>query len=100
MEVFGNNRKALLFGSQKINLHASDDPVKPHAPLPTPGSADLCFVTTTPIKDLLSQLNLSEVEIIEGPVKRTGALEPIIPLYFRDPDINLIEVTNYPDTGN
>jgi catechol 2,3-dioxygenase-like lactoylglutathione lyase family enzyme len=96
MELFGSNRKALRFGNQKINLHSSDNPISPHAGSPTPGSADLCFITTTPISEFISHLNQLEVKIIDGPVTRTGALGPIISVYIRDPDMNLIEVSNYP----
>jgi catechol 2,3-dioxygenase-like lactoylglutathione lyase family enzyme len=97
MELFGSNRKALRFGNQKINLHSADNPIEPHAGLPTSGSADLCFITATPISEFISHLNLLGVEIIDGPVTRTGALGPIISVYLRDPDMNLIELSNYPD---
>ena len=97
MEVvtFGNDRKALVFGSQKINLHEAGKEVDPKAHRPTPGSGDLCFITPLPVAELLSRLKQHGVEIIQGPVKRTGALGPIVSIYFRDPDLNLIEVSNY-----
>ena len=97
MEViaFGENRRALSFGSQKINLHESGKEFEPKAQTPTPGSADLCFLTNTPLEDVIEHLHRHEVEIIEGPVKRTGAVGQILSVYFRDPDKNLIEVSNY-----
>jgi len=97
MEVvtFENGRKALSFGSQKINLHEAGKEFEPKAYRPTPGSADLCFTTTTPIDQVVKQLELSKVRILEGPVKRTGALGQMMSVYFRDPDLNLIEVSNY-----
>jgi len=97
MEVvtFENGRKALSFGSQKINLHEAGKEFEPKASRPTPGSADLCFTTTTPIDQVIRRLELSKVRILEGPVKRTGALGQVISVYFRDPDLNLIEVSNY-----
>ncbi len=97
MEVvtFENGRKALSFGSQKINLHEAGKEFEPKAYRPTPGSADLCFTTTTPIEQVVKQLELSKVRILEGPIKRTGALGQMMSVYFRDPDLNLIEVSNY-----
>ena len=97
MEVvtFENGRKTLSFGSQKINLHEAGKEFEPKAYRPTPGSADLCFTTTTPIEQVVKQLELSKVRILEGPIKRTGALGQIMSVYFRDPDLNLIEVSNY-----
>lgn len=97
MEVttFGAGRKALLFGSQKINLHEHGSEFEPKAKTPTPGSADLCFVTAVPIAQVLEHLRTNNIEILEGPVQRTGAVGPITSTYFRDPDGNLIEVSNY-----
>ncbi len=97
MEIvsFGPGRKALAFGSQKINLHLAGAEIEPHANKPTPGSADLCFISSTPLKDLVEHLRRSGVSVLEGPVKRTGALGPIESIYFRDPDLNLIELSNY-----
>ena len=99
MEVvtFAGNRKALAFGLQKINLHEAGHELEPKAHRPTPGSADLCFITQTPVSQIMEHLNRQEIEIIEGPVKRTGALGPIESVYLRDPDGNLIEISNYPD---
>jgi catechol 2,3-dioxygenase-like lactoylglutathione lyase family enzyme len=97
MEVvtFGSNRQALAFGTQKINLHEAGKEWEPKAHRPTPGSADLCFITHTPLADVVEHLRQCGIEIIEGPVKRMGAVGPIMSVYFRDPDLNLIEVSNY-----
>ena len=97
MEVltFGEGRTALAFGTQKINLHESGNEFEPKAHHPTPGSADLCFITSNPFVDVIEHLQRCEVEIIEGPVKRSGAVGQIVSVYFRDPDMNLIEVSNY-----
>ncbi len=99
MEVvtFGESRRALAFGSQKINLHEAGREVDPKAHRPTPGSADLCFITQEPLSKMLEQFRRLEIEIIEGPVKRTGAQGPIESVYLRDPDGNLIEISNYPN---
>lgn len=93
--TFGDNRKALAFGNQKINLHQKDHEFEPKAERPTPGSADLCFITQTDIHDVLEELKQKHIEIIEGIVDRTGAVGKIKSIYFRDPDQNLIEVSNY-----
>ena len=99
LTVFGNNRKALSFGSQKINLHQFTKEFEPKAEIPTPGSADLCFLTSTPVNEVISELQRMNVEILEGPVQRTGATGPILSVYFRDPDRNLIEVSNMIDNN-
>jgi catechol 2,3-dioxygenase-like lactoylglutathione lyase family enzyme len=93
-EVFGNGRVALKCGDQKINLHESGKEFEPKAHNPTPGSADLCFITQTPLNEAMDHVKQCGVEIIEGPVERTGANGPIRSFYFRDPDDNLIEVAN------
>ncbi len=85
----------VTFGAQKINLHERGKEFEPKADRPTPGSADLCFITKTPLADVIEHLGRYRVEIIEGPVKRTGAVGQILSVYFRDPDMNLIEVSNY-----
>jgi catechol 2,3-dioxygenase-like lactoylglutathione lyase family enzyme len=95
--VFGGGRKALSFGAQKINLHQKGKEYKPKALKPTPGSGDLCFITSVPISEVIAHLNSCGIEIIEGPARTTGATGPIISVYFRDPDLNLIEVSNYED---
>ena len=97
MEVvtFAGGRKALVFGEQKINLHEHGKEFDPKALHPTPGSADLCFITTVPLSDVARHIQSCGVEIIEGPVQRTGAVGKIMSIYLRDPDRNLIEVSNY-----
>lgn len=97
-EVFhpadGSTRHALRFGAQKINLHAAKAPFDPKAARPCPGSADLCFLSETPLADWQAHLQNRGVIIEEGPVKRTGATGPILSIYLRDPDDNLIEISN------
>ncbi len=93
--TFAQGRKALAFGDQKINLHEHGREIEPKAQRPTPGSADLCFVTETPMADVIDHLNVCGVAILEGPVPRTGATGTITSVYFRDPDANLVEVSNY-----
>ena len=90
-----DNRMALKFGNQKINLHQKGKEFEPKAKYPTTGSSDLCFITETKIEDVLSELKQKNIEVIEGIVERTGALGKIKSVYFRDPDFNLIEVSNY-----
>ncbi|VTQ05050.1 acyl-CoA dehydrogenase family protein [Pseudomonas aeruginosa] len=92
--TFGAGRKALAFGAQKINLHQAGGEFEPKAERPTPGSADLCFIVATPLEAVAEQLRQQAVEILEGPVQRTGAGGPILSLYLRDPDLNLIELSN------
>ena len=94
VETFGEGRKALTFGNQKINLHRAGHEFEPKAERPTPGSADLCFISTTPLDDVIAHLQAEGVAIEEGPVPRTGATGPILSVYFRDPDQNLIEISN------
>ncbi len=91
---FGEDRVALKFGNQKINLHEQGKEFEPKANLPTPGSADLCFITEMDIETALSFLQQQDIIIIEGPVNRTGATGALVSIYFRDPDNNLIEVSN------
>ena len=93
-QIFSGNRRALTFGAQKINLHQYGNELEPKTQHPTPGSADLCFITDVPIDDVVKHLKDCRVEIIEGPVEKTGAQGPILSVYFRDPDGNLIEVSN------
>ena len=93
-EVFGDDRVALKYGSQKINLHEFGKEFEPKAHKPMPGSVDLCFITQTPIDVAMAHVKRCGVEIIEGPAERTGANGPIRSFYFRDPDNNLIEVAN------
>jgi catechol 2,3-dioxygenase-like lactoylglutathione lyase family enzyme len=96
MEVvtFAGGRKALAFGAQKLNLHLAGKEFEPKADRPTPGSGDFCLITEVPIPEVIAHLASCGVEIIEGPVARTGATGPIRSVYFRDPDRNLVEVSN------
>lgn len=94
-ETFGDGRVALTFGRQKINLHQKGNEFEPRAEVPTPGSADLCFITTTGLEAAMEHVRDKGVEILMGPVRRTGANGAILSFYFRDPDLNLIEVSNY-----
>lgn len=93
--TFGEGRKALAFGAQKINLHAHGREYEPKALRPTPGSADLCLLTSLPIAAVVEHLRREAVAIEEGPVMRTGARGPIESVYLRDPDGNLIEISRY-----
>ena len=92
---FGAGRVALAFGQQKINLHELGSEFEPHAGRVQAGSGDLCFVIEEAVQEALEGLLREGVEVIEGPVPRTGASGKIVSLYFRDPDGNLIEVCNY-----
>ncbi|MBB3455437.1 catechol 2,3-dioxygenase-like lactoylglutathione lyase family enzyme [Rhizobium sp. BK313] len=100
VETFGEGRKALTFGNQKINLHQAGHEFEPKAQCPTPGSADLCFISATPLDDVLAHLTTMGVVIEQGPIRRTGATGPILSIYFRDLDGNLIEVSNYLAPGD
>jgi catechol 2,3-dioxygenase-like lactoylglutathione lyase family enzyme len=93
--TFGNDRKALQFGQQKINLHEAGKEFEPKAMKPTPGSGDICFITSVPLKEVIEHIRSCGVEIVEGPVRRTGAICLIESVYVRDPDGNLVEVGNY-----
>ena len=95
--TFGAGRKALSFGRQKINLHQAGKEFEPKAVKPIPGSADLCFIASTPLAGVIEHLKGEGIDIVEGPVPRTGASGPMQSVYFRDPDGNLIEVSNYAD---
>jgi len=93
--VYGDNRRALRFGQQKINLHRFGNEREPHAFRALPGSADLCFVTGRSMDVVAAHLADQGVEIHEGPVRRLGAVGPITSIYIRDPDQNLIEIARY-----
>jgi catechol 2,3-dioxygenase-like lactoylglutathione lyase family enzyme len=97
MEVvtFAGGRKGLAFGQQKINLHVAGHEFEPKADRPAPGSADFCLITHVPLEEVMAHLAACGVTIIEGPVPKTGATGPIRSVYFRDPDRNLVEVSNY-----
>jgi len=99
VEVFAEGRFALKFGAQKINLHLLGSEFEPKANHPTSGAADLCFITVLPLAEVISHVQTCGVDIIDGPVKRTGATSPILSFYFRDPDGNLIEVANLQTDG-
>lgn len=93
--TFGEGRKALTFGQQKLNLHQAGKEFEPKASKPTPGSVDICLISETPVNQVVNELEAAGVKVTEGPIKRTGATGPIVSVYFRDPDHNLIEVSNY-----
>ena len=93
---FGHGRKAVVFGNQKINFHQRGQELEPKALHPTRGSGDLCFIADDPISEVLGHIQSCGIEIIEGPVARTGAKGPMTSIYIRDPDQNLIEIATYP----
>jgi catechol 2,3-dioxygenase-like lactoylglutathione lyase family enzyme len=97
--TFGAGRRALRFGHHKLNLHQAGREPEPKARRPTPGLADLCLVTTTPLDRVMDHLRAHGVPVEEGPVARTGATGPITSVYFRDPDGNLVEVCTYGAAG-
>ena len=94
-EEFGGGRKALKFGRQKINLHQLGREFEPKAQHVGAGSADLCFIIGTPIAEAIEELKAKGVTVVEGPVIRTGAIGQMVSAYLRDPDGNLIEISNY-----
>ncbi len=97
--TFAGGRRGLAFGRQKINLHQAGREFEPKALKPGPGAIDLCFISPTPLADVVEHIKSCGVAIVEGPVQRTGALGPMQSVYIRDPDGNLIEISNYEDTS-
>ena len=97
LETFGEGRMAFRFGEQKINVHIAGKEFEPKADRPTPGSLDLCFIASVPLADVTKRLHESGVPVVEGPVPRTGAAFPIVSVYVRDPDMNLIEISEPAD---
>ena len=92
--TFSNDRKALIFGSHKINLHLAGHEFEPKAKQPTPGSADICLIVETSLYEVINRLKKYRIPIEDGPIERTGAQGPLISLYIRDPDGNLLELSN------
>jgi len=93
--TFAGGRRGLSFGRQKLNLHQAGREYEPKALRPAPGAIDLCFIAATPLGQVIESLKAEKVAIIQGPVAKTGALGSMQSVYFRDPDGNLVEVSNY-----
>ena len=93
LERFGADRKALRFGNQKINVHVKGHEFEPKAHLPVPGALDLCFIASVPLDEVVARLAVRGLTVIEGPVARTGAVSKLRSVYLRDPDLNLIEIS-------
>lgn len=92
--TFGDGRTALCFGVHKINLHEAGREFEPKSRVPTPGSGDFCLITDTPLEEVAAHLTACGIAIEEGPVPRTGATGPLMSVYIRDPDGNLVEIAN------
>jgi catechol 2,3-dioxygenase-like lactoylglutathione lyase family enzyme len=95
LEKFSENRLALKFGAQKINLHEWGKEFTPRAHVAAPGSLDLCFIAAVPLEAVIDRLKKNDIPIIEGPVAKTGAQGKIRSVYVRDPDLNLVEISVY-----
>jgi len=93
--TFAGGCRGLSFGRQKLNLHQAGREYEPKALRPAPGAIDLCFIAATPLGQVIESLKAEKVAIIQGPVAKTGALGSMQSVYFRDPDGNLVEVSNY-----
>ena len=93
LESFGEGRQAFRFGNQKINLHVKGREFEPKAHTPVPGALDLCFIASVPLDEVIARLGAKRIRTIEGPVLRTGATSRIRSVYVRDPDLNLIEIS-------
>jgi catechol 2,3-dioxygenase-like lactoylglutathione lyase family enzyme len=93
LQTFGAGRLAFCFGNQKINVHVRGHEFEPKAHLPVPGALDLCLITSVGLEQVVAHLEAQNWPIIEGPVQRTGATGPILSVYVRDPDLNLIEIS-------
>ena len=93
LERFGGGRMALKFGSQKINLHEKGREFSPRATLAEPGTLDVCFIAAVPLEEVIARLGSCKIDIIEGLVMKTGARGPIRSVYVRDPDGNLVEIS-------
>ena len=99
LETFGSGRLAFKFGNQKINVHLRGHEFEPKAHLPVPGALDLCFIASTSLEAVIAHLQREQWPIVEGPVQRTGATGPIRSVYVRDPDLNLIEISERLNTA-
>ncbi|HEX6820396.1 MAG TPA: VOC family protein [Ktedonobacterales bacterium] len=101
VESFSEGRIALCFGRQKINLHQAGREFEPKAQYPTPGSADFCLITSTPLDEVVAQVRSLSLPLVAGPVPKTGALGAMTSIYLRDPDANLVEISVYnaPESG-
>lgn len=95
LEAFGEGRLALKFGNQKINIHQRGKEFEPKAHIPAPGALDLCLIASVPLDAVIAKLNQHNIKIIEGPVFKTGAVSKLRSVYMRDPDLNLIEISEF-----